>query len=285
MKKYKILTDSSCDLTEEFLTKLNIEKINMKFTFDNTNYISSNEMDTEIFYEELKNGKVAKTSSLNLDEYSNFFEKYLKKGFDIIYIGLSSGLSKTVEIAEIAKRELSQKYQNSRIEVIDSLCASAGLGLLLYLCAENQKSGADFSGIIEFVKSTRYKISHQFTVDSLDYRKRGGRISPASAVLGELLGIKPMLYKNKDGKLETIGKVRGRNNAISSLAQKCADNADCKNYPVFISHGGCLKDAEILKKQIESKLKNIKINIFEISPFIGAHSGPGTLSVFYMQKN
>lgn len=283
MSNYIIVTDAGCDLSEQILNEYNISLVPLDVKFDNWEQSrSSDKIDPKELYDNLRNGGVAKTSAANVDSFKQLFEKILKQGNDVLYIGFSSGLSCTCQNALIAANELKEVYNDRKIIVIDTLAASLGFGLLVYKAALLKQKGEDIDSVAKWVEETKLNMCHAFTVDDLMFLKRGGRVSAATALVGTVLGIKPVLHVDDQGKLINIGKTRGRKASIQELVNMMKTYA-FKNTDedVFISHGDCLEDAEYLAKLINEQLgfKNITIGL--VGPTIGAHSGPGTLALFY----
>ena len=230
-------------------------------------------------------GKIAKTSAINMATFEEKFSEVLNEGTDLLYIGFSSGLSTTYNSARIAAENLKAKYPDRKIIVVDSLCASAGQGLLLRLALDRKEAGSSIEEVAKFVEDTRLNLCHWFTVNDLVYLKRGGRISPAVAFVGNMLGIKPVLHVDNEGHLVNVTKVRGRKAAINELANKFTALAlDPANSKIYISHAACENDAKELAKIIEEKHGSKTEIITDVGPVIGAHSGPGTLALFFTGK-
>ncbi len=286
MNDYILISDSSTDLTPELMKESNIEILPLTFMVDGKsylNYLDEREMSIKEFYSLLRGGKVVTTGQVNVKNFLDVFEKYLKNGLDILYIAFSSGLSGTYNSATIAASELSEKYPERKIVVVDSLSASMGEGLLVYLAAQKAKNGASIDEVAKWVEDNKLNLCHWFTVDDLLFLKRGGRVSSAAALMGTALGIKPVMHVDNEGHLIPISKVRGRRKSLDALVAKMEESAiNPKEQVVFISHGDCLEDAEYLAKQIKSKLKVKDIKINTIGPVIGAHSGPGTMALFFL---
>ena len=284
MSNYVILTDSACDLKPQVLRSFDVEYINLHFRFENENEEYSNEeMEIKTFYDRMRNGEIAKTTAINPDSFYAVFEKILKEDKDILYLGFSSGLSTTFNCSRIAAEELKDKYPERKIVCVDTLAASAGQGLLVYLAAEKKKSGANIEEVAEYIEKIRLSLCHWFTVDDLVYLKRGGRVSSAVAFVGAVLGIKPVLHVDNEGKLVSVSKVRGRKAALMALVDKYGELAlkDSEKI-VFISNADCRENAEFLKSELTEKYGvDVKI-ITDIGPVIGAHSGPGTIAVFFI---
>lgn len=286
MSNYCIYADSACDLGGKRLKSLNVKFLNLTFysTNDNKEY-ENNEISEKEFFNRMRNGEVFKTSAINAEAFKNAFEAELKNGNNIIYLAFSSGLSTTYNSARIAADELSESYPNCKIAVIDTRAASAGLGLIVALTAKKRDEGADFDELVNYATELSPKVCHWFTVDDLTYLKRGGRVSPTVALVGSILGIKPILHCDDDGKLINISKVRGRNASIQALADKIGELAvDATKGPIFICHGDCEKDAKLLSDIIEKKYGLKTDTTVYVGPVIGAHSGPGTLAVFFIGK-
>ena len=288
MQDYIIITDSTVDLPRNLTTELSVEVIPLRFNMDGKeryDYPYSENMDIKEFYDNLRNGKSSSTSQVNPNEFVEIFEKHLKAGKDILYIAFSSGLSGTFTSAKIAFEELKNKYPERNIKIIDSLCASMGEGLIVYIAAKMKKEGKTVFEIENWINNNKLSVCHWFTVDDLNHLKRGGRISSIGAFLGSMLHIKPILHVDNSGLLKLVTKVRGRQRSLEFLADKIEElGVNVSNQTIFISHGDCLEDAEKLKEIIikRFKVKEVKINI--IGTVIGSHAGPGTVALFFLGK-
>ena len=285
MRDYVIFTDSACDIKPELLAEWGVPYRCLTFRFDGdeTEY-SNDDMSVDEFYNKMRAGGVAKTAAVNAEAFAEMFEEEaLKLGKDVLYVGFSSGLSTTYNSARIASLELKEKYPEAKIIVVDTLAASAGEGLMLYLTVEQKKNGATIEEAEAFVRDLIGRMGIWFTVDDLVYLKRGGRVSPTAAFVGNLLGIKPVLYMDNEGHLIPVTKVRGRRTSITAMADKYTQKAvDKENGTVFISHGDCLADAQLLADILKERHGvNVKI-ITDVGPVIGAHSGPGTIALFFV---
>lgn len=283
MAKFVICTDSGCDLRPEMLKEMGVEYAELTFRFEKEDAEYTNYgMPLGDFYDRMRKGGVAKTAAINSEIFIAKFTEILDTGADVLYLGFSSGLSTTFNSARLASLELAQRYPDRRIEVVDTLAASAGQGLLVYLVNEKKNAGATLDEAAAYAKELVPHISHWFTVDDLVYLKRGGRVSAATAIVGNLLGIKPVLHVDDDGHLINVLKARGRRNAVASLAAKYDELATEKAGTVFISHADCIEDAESLAGMLREKHgADIKC-ITDIGPVIGAHAGPGTLALFFV---
>ncbi len=287
MSDYVIFTDSACDIAEEKLKSWQVAYCSLSFTISGEDKEYSNyDLAPRDFYKKMRSGAVAKTSAINTDSFLNCFEPILKEGKDLLYLGFSSGLSTTFNCARMAAEELKEKYPERKIIAIDTLCASAGQGLLVYLAVLEKEKGASIEQVAEYVQGLVPNMCHWFTVDDLVYLKRGGRISPTVALVGSVLGIKPILHMDDEGHLISRGKVRGRKAAIAALADKYGELAK-KNAPrkVFLCQADCMDDAQLLVKMLGEKYKVDVDYIADIGPVIGAHAGPGTLAIFFIGEN
>ena len=284
-KTYVILTDSSCDLHREVLDEWQLGTASLTFRFDGEDKEYTNDgMDINEFYSRMKAGGVAKTAAVNTESFIECFTPYLEGGLDILYIGFSSGLSTTFNSARLASIELKEKYPDRKIIAVDSLCASAGGALLVRLALDKREAGAEIEACAEFVESIKLSICHWFTVDDLVYLKRGGRVSSTAAFFGNMLGIKPVMHVDNEGHLVNVEKVRGRKTAIEALAQKYGELRVDGDYPIYISQADSTADAERLASILKSKYGAEVSIITDVGPVIGAHSGPGTLALFFVGK-
>lgn len=283
---YVIYTDSACDISPEVLAEWGVPYLSLTFRFDGEDREYGNgDMAVDAFYNKMKKGGVAKTAAINAETFKEQFSKALDEGKDVLYLGFSGGLSTTYQSACIAATELREVYPERKVLTVDSLCASAGQGLLLFLAVQEKNKGASVEKVAAFAENNKLHICHWFTVDDLVYLKRGGRVSPTVAFVGNMLGIKPVLHVDDEGHLVSMSKVRGRKAAIAALAAKYTELAtDVKDNTVYISHGDCEGDALLLADIIEQK-HGVKTEIITyVGPVIGAHSGPGTLALFFVGK-
>ena len=285
---YVIITETTCDLPQEYYTKNDITAITLTYALDGTEYDGSfeNSLSPNLFYDKLRKGIMAKTSAVGPETFSNVFEPVLESGRDILYVAFSSGLSSTYQNACIAKDELLEKYPNRRIFIVDSLAASLGEGLLVDLILRYSKNELDVEALAAYAESVKQNVCHYFTVDDLNHLYRGGRVSKTTAFVGTMLGIKPILHVDENGKLINIGKVRGRKASLDALAAKMEAKIKGFDNPyVFISHGDCLDDAKYVAAKIKEKY-GIKTEIINhVGPVIGSHSGPGTVALFFIGCN
>lgn len=281
MSEYVLVTDSAGDISQEKLKEWNVQLIRMPFLFtDDGQERLEFDMPLKEFYGAMRSGRVAKTSSLNEDIFVQTFTPLLEAGKDILYLAFSSGLSVTCENAKKASAALREKYPERRIRVIDSLAASAGEGLFVYLAVRNRDAGMSLEENWKALEDDVLHICHWFTVEDLVYLKRGGRVSAATALLGTALNVKPVLHVDNEGHLIKMFQVHGRKKSIRRMAEKLGETI-LPDSPIFISNADCLKDAEMLKKILEEEYNRKVTLITDIGSIIGAHAGPGTLALFF----
>lgn len=286
MNSYVIFTDSACDINAEILKSWGVRYTSLTFRFDGSEKEYANdEMEAKDFYDRMRAGGIAKTAAINVDGFAQAFEKILQEGKDVLYLGFSSGLSTTYNSARLAVEGLRERYPDRKLMAVDTLAASAGMGLLVYLASQKQQSGASMEEVVHYVNALIPKICHWFTVDDLVYLKRGGRVSAAAAFVGGVLGIKPVMHVDNEGHLVPVAKVRGRRTSIAAMAQKYGELAETPGKgTIFISHGDCMGDVELLAGMLKEQYgAEIQI-ITDVGPVIGAHSGPGTLALFFIGK-
>ena len=286
MNNFVIHTDSACDICPATLKEWGVPYTSLTFRFngEDTEYRNDGMASAE-FYAKMREGGIAKTAAVNTETFKADFEATLKEGKDVLYLGFSSGLSTTYNSARLAANELKEAYPERKLITVDTLCASAGQGLLLRLALDKQAEGATIEETAAYTESLVLKLCHWFTVDDLEYLKRGGRVSPTVAFVGNLLGIKPVLHVDNEGHLTNVAKVRGRKTAVATLADKYGASADkLDSNMVYISHGDCEGDAKELAKILNDRYGATVSIITDVGPVIGAHSGPGTLALFFVGK-
>ena len=285
MSDFVILTDSSADLSADMVQKLNVEVLPLGFVLDNQsyrNYPDNRDMDPHVFYERLRAGNVATTNAVNVAQYVEALEPLLQSGKDVLVLAFSSGLSTTYNSSRLAVEELSGRYPERKLYTVDTLCASLGQGLLVWYAARERDRGRSIEEVRDWIEEHRLNICHQFTVDDLHFLKRGGRISAATAVVGTMLQIKPVLHVDNEGHLINIGKARGRQASLKALVDRMEETAiDSGSLTVFISHGDCLEDARTVADMVKNRFGVEEVYINYVGPVIGAHSGPGTVALFY----
>ena len=282
---FKIITDTSAGLPTEIVKKYNIRVIPLSYICDGEIYNPKGDENEEYlknFYNLLREKQNLSTSCVNTETFEEEFKAILAGGEDILYLGFSSGLSNTYECSEKASENLQLVYPNRRILTMDTKLVSLGQGLLVYEACKYKELGYSIEETYAFAKSKLDNLNSLFTVSTLSYLARGGRVSKTSAVVGNLVDIKPLMYVNKHGKLVAYQKVMGRKRSIFSLADKvCRTIENPEEQEIFISHGDCYDDAVLLSKLISDRI-NPKGFVFNyVDPVIGTHSGPGTLAIFY----
>ena len=286
MGEYVILTDSSADLTAELAAELGVEVIPLSFTMEDKtyfNYPDNRDIDPADFYARLRGGAMATTAAVNVADYTEAMEPILKEGKDVLVLAFSSGLSATCHSAQIAAGELMEQYPDRKVYVVDTLCASLGQGLLVWYAANLKKQGKTMEEVRDWTEEHKLNLCHWFTVDDLHFLKRGGRISAATAVLGTMLSIKPVMHVDNEGHLIKVGTARGRNASLKALVDHMEQTVlDLKDQAIFISHGDCLADAQKVADDIRARFGVEDIVINYVGPVIGAHSGPGTVALFFM---
>ncbi len=286
MRDYEIFTDSSADLTAELYAEWGVGYQPLTFTMDGTTYTNwadGREISEAEFYKKLREGSVSVTSQVNVNEFVQSFKRVLDKGKDLLYIGFSSGLSGTVNSGRLAADELAAEYPEAKILVVDSLAASMGQGLLVYHAVQKKNEGLSLEELARWLEDNKLNLAHWFTVDDLNFLKRGGRVSGAAAMFGTMLNIKPVMHVDNEGRLIPMEKVRGRMQSLDALIGHMEKTAILpENQTVFISHGDCLKDAQYVEEEVKKRfgVKNTVINF--VGPVIGSHSGPGTLALFFL---
>lgn len=283
---YVFMTDASCDLSQAKVNEIGVEVLPMEFQMEGKCYLHYPDyrmMSYEEFYDKIKAGVHSTTTQINYDNFKRAFENYLKAGKDVLYTGISSGLSGTYNTCLMAVNDLKEKYPDRKIIALDSCCDSVGLGFLLYLAGEKYNNGATIEELAQFIEDTKLKVCHWFVVDDLDHLKRGGRIGAVSATFGKALQIKPLLSVDDTGKLVSIAKIRGKSNVISTLIKYVQrDSEDLKNNIAFIAHSNNRAEAEEAKKALKGLCK--ESHICDIGPVIGSHTGIGVIAIAFIGK-
>ena len=286
MRDFVIFTDSGCDIPADVLREWGVRVIDLMFRVDGTEK-EYRQADIPVgeFYSSMRAGTVFRTSAANSESLKKAFEPMIRKNLDVLYACFSSGLSGTADTAKLTAEELMKAHPRAKVRVVDTRCASGGEGLILYYAVTAKKNGADIDDTAKRILDVRPNLCHWFTVDDLVYLKRGGRVGAAAAFFGGILNIKPVLHVDGDGHLIPMFKVRGRNNSIKGIMKKYRETAiDPAHGVYFISHGDCADDAKKLEKMIIDEFGNRAALITDIGPVIGAHSGPGTLALFYLGR-
>ena len=285
MDSFKIVTDTTADLPEEYLKEKDIPVFHLPYTILETTYGKNNNLPYKDFYRLMREGNVPKTSQVNPEEAKAGFLEILKTTDRILYLAFSSGLSGTYNSARIAAEEIMEENKDVKIIVIDSKCASMGEGLFVYKAQKLKEEGKSMEEVAEWLSDHVLNFVHVFTVDDLNYLYRGGRVSKTTAVVATVLDIKPVLHVDDEGHLINVGKVRNRKKSLIKLVDMMEGRIGSykdKNDIFFVSHGDCVEDAEFVRDEVMKRfgIKNCMIN--NIGPTIGAHSGPGTVALFFL---
>ena len=277
-----ITTDSGADLPPSYCQTHDITVLPLAFTIEGQTYHGSGAMDDKVFYDKLRAGALPTTSAANPEDTAALFRTFAGQGKDLLHVAFSSGLSSTSDAAQIAAQMVMEEYPQRKIIVVDSLCASMGQGFLVHQAVKLRDAGETLEDTARKVTDLRLNVVHNFTVDDLGHLHRGGRVSKATAVVGSLMGIKPILHVDDEGHLTSVGKVRGRKASIQALADRMEEQMKGFDNPeVFISHGDCPEDAQTLADMVRIRFGIDTIMIGYIGPVIGTHSGPGTLALFF----
>ncbi len=287
-RQFAIVTDSSCDLGEEYLQEHDVECVSLGFMMNGVTYGGEDgeKIDVVDFYEKLRGGAMPTTFQVAPEQAKIHIEPLLKDGKDVLVVAFSSGLSGTANSFAVAARELNEAYPERKVLVVDSLCASLGEGLFLDYVVRKADSGATIEETRDFAEDLKLHIVHMFTVENLFHLKRGGRVSGATALVGTILGIKPVMHMDDEGHLVAIGKTMGRKKSLSALVERMKELATLDDDdPVFISHGDCMKDVEYLISLIKQSFGERKFYVNHVGSVIGTHSGAGTVALFFRGKN
>ena len=286
---FEIVTDSSCNLTEEMIDEFGLSILPLTFMIDGQeyrSYLKGEKTDLRQFYTMMREGKVITTSLPNLSESEALFRELLDAGKDVLYIGFSSALSGTYQAINVLLDGLKAEYPDRTILSEESFAASGGQGMLVWLAAKKAREGASIEEVAAYVEETRLHVAHWFTVDDLMFLFRGGRVSKTSAWAGTLLNIKPVLHVDDIGALIPMEKVRGRKKSLNALLNHMEKTAlqPVSDQTIFITHGDCIEDAEYVADEVRKRfgVKDVIINY--VDPVIGAHSGPGTMALFFLAE-
>ena len=286
MPNYEIITDSGCDLPADLAAQLQLKIVPLSLLFRGQTVPDSVSGDIKSFYDAMRAGESASTSAINPEGWAAVVEPVLAAGRDALVITFSSGLSTTYQSAVIAAQELQEKYTDRKVLVVDSLCASLGQGLLCHYAAKKRDEGLSLEQLAAWVEDHKQNLCQWFTVDDLKYLKRGGRISAAKALMGTMLNIKPVLHVDEEGHLVSVTTVRGRKGSIRAMVEQMQQLAlPGENDFVTICHGDCYEEAESLAQTLKEQLGVKEVFIGYTGAVIGAHSGPGTLAVFFLGQH
>ena len=285
MRDYVIVTDSCCDFDRELIQSLDLTVIPLSVQLGADRFRNTPEEapESHVFYTRLKQGEPAQTLAPNVEEFKQVFLPFLQQGKDVLYLGFSSALSGTYHNAAIAAQELAEEIDQAKVTAVDTLCASMGQGLLVDLAVQEKRKGKSLEEVRDFVLATMPRLCHWFTVGDLSQLRRGGRLSAGKAIVGNLLNIKPVLHVDDEGRLVPMESAKGRKKSVEALLKHMEETViDPETQRIYISHGDCLADAQALAAMIQERLHVVSVTIGDVGPVIGAHSGVGTLALFFL---
>lgn len=284
MAQYVIMTDSCCDLPTNLAGELEVLPLRLELKGrEYRNYLDGREIGFQAFYNQVRAGEMPVTSAVNVGEFEEAMRPVLESGRDILCLCFSSALSTTYQSAVIAAQGLRESYPDRTVHVVDSLCASMGQGLLVWLCARERERGKTLEELLAYAEETKGKICHWFTVDDLNHLKRGGRVSAAAALFGTMLSVKPVLHVDDQGRLIPMEKCRGRKASLLALVDHMEKTAvDPANQTVFISHGDCRADVDFVAEEIRRRFGTKDIRVSYVGPVIGSHTGAGVVALFFL---
>ncbi len=289
MSNYVIITDSSCDLPDSLVKELELEVLPLSFIMDGKtyrNYSDNREMSPKDFYNKEREGIMATTNAVNVGEATEAIEAVLKQGKDVLVLGFSSGLSTTFNSFQIAAEELAEQYPDRKVYAVDTLCASLGQGMLVYQAAKLRQAGKSIEEVRDWTEQNKLRQCHWFTVNDLFFLKKGGRVSAATAVVGTMLQIKPVMHVDNEGHLIKVDTARGRKASLNALVDKVGElGENPAEQTMFISNSDCAEDAQYVADEIKKRYGTKEIIINSIGPVIGAHTGPGCVALFFMGKH
>ena len=286
MAEYTIVTDSSCDLPDQLAAELELKVVPLSLTMEGKQYLNTTDergIAHKELYARLRAGAMAKTSAANAADFVSVMEPELAAGRDVLYIGFSSALSATCSVGANVGQELMEKYPGRKVYTVDSLCASLGQGLFVYLLAQKKREGMEIEALRDYAEDLKLHICHWFTVEDLQFLRRGGRVSAAAALIGSILSIKPVMHVDNEGRLIPVSKVRGRKASLRAIADKVKETMlDRPDQTLFISHGDSEEDAKLVAEMIKERT-GLSLQVLNyVGPVIGSHSGPGTIAVFFI---
>ena len=286
MADYVIMTDSCCDLPADMAAELELEVLPLRLELGGRSYrnlLDGSEIGFQEFYSQVRGGAMPVTSAVNVGEFDAVMRPIAESGRDILCLCFSSALSTTYQSAVIAARELEEAFPERKVRVVDSLCASMGQGLFVWLCAQEKRKGKTLEEVLDFAEGAKGNICHWFTVDDLNHLKRGGRVSAAAALFGTMLSVKPVLHVDGQGRLIPMEKCRGRKASLLALVDHMEKTAqDPGNQTVFLSHGDCREDADFVAEEIRRRFGTKDVRVSYVGPVIGSHTGAGVVALFFL---
>ena len=287
MRDFVIMTDSCCDLPAQFADELGLVVLPLHLLIGEetfANYLDGREIGFKDFYDRVRNGAMPTTSAVSVGAFEDAMRPILAEGKDILCLNFSSALSTTYQSAVVASEELQAEFPEAKIRVLDTLSASVGQGLFVYLCAQEKKAGKSIDEVYEYAQGLIPHMAHWVTVDDLNHLKRGGRISATTAFVGTMLSIKPIIYINEEGKLINVGKARGRKAALLQVVSELEKRLIDPKNPVFISHGDCEEDAKFVAEEVQKRTGAETKLISYVGPVIGSHTGAGVIALCFLGK-
>ena len=288
MRDFVILTDSCCDLPAALAEELNIQVAPLTVSLDGAdyrNYLDGREIGFHEFYEKVRGGAMGTTSAVSVGSFQEKMRPILAAGKDVLCLNFSSGLSTTYQSAVIAAEDLKAEFPDGKVYVVDSLNASLGQGLFVWLCAREKAAGKTIEEVRDYAEAMKGRVKAWFTVDDLNHLKRGGRISAATAMFGSMLSIKPVMHVDETGHLVAVSKARGRKASLLALVDQMEELAENPGeQTVFISHGDCKADADFVAEEIRRRFGTKDIIIHYVGPVIGSHTGCGVVALFFVGK-
>ncbi len=283
MNDYIITVNSTVDVPKEWLEERNVPFIPLKYTIDGETYKDMMGLSSKEFFQKLREGKMSVTSQINPGEAKEALEPFLKEGKDVLHLAFSSGLSGTCSSMRLAAEELKEEYPDRKVIVVDTLCACLGEALLLYYVLKRKKEGMSIEEAAAWAEANKLHVCHNVTIDDLHHLQRGGRVSKTAAVVGTMVQIKPMIHMDNEGKLQVIGKERGRKKSLNKIVDRAVEQyKGWENDIVMITHGDCIEDAQYVAKLVREKMGIDNILVNNIGTVIGSHTGPGVVAVFCM---
>jgi len=289
MSNFVIVTDSACDLPAHLVEQLDICVVPLAFILEDKTYLNypdNRDMDPEEFYAKLAAGSMPTTNAVNVGQATDAMEAFLKEGKDVLVLGFSSALSTTFNSFAIAADDLKSQYPGRKIYAVDTLCASLGQGMIVWQAAQLRAAGKTIDEVRDWVEENKMNQAHWFTVNDLFHLKRGGRVSAATAVMGTMLQIKPVLHMNDEGKLESVSKSRGRKASLEALVEQVGQSAiEPEKQTMFISYSACREDAQHVADEIKARYGTPEVILNDIGPVIGAHTGLGCVALFFTGTN
>ena len=284
---YLIVMDASADIDSKVFLEEDIRFIPMQYSLNEemreSKGIESEEL-LKSFYDSQRSGELTKTTQITPYQYINFFSKLLNEGYSILYLSLSSGLSSTYQSAMLAASELNDEHKDEKVYVVDSLGAIGGIGVLLELACKYRKEGKSIEENCALLNNAKLKLHHFFMVQDLMYLRRGGRVSGATAVVGTVLGIRPILKIDENGKLVNFAKRRGNKLALEELAKLFNENYELNDSPIYVVDGDAKELGDFLASEIKKLIPEAVVKRNMLSPIIGAHTGPGLVAVCFIGK-